>query len=287
MDKPDNVCQNPDTVIDQLDVNEDAKIIMREMIAELYEEQTGGKMKHNGGKTKNKMIKFKKLRFSNSRQRRKKTSKKYKKGGSECKTTAKYAFIISIILASFIGVYNCASIASENTNFKDVIEFITRDFKKSIINLFNIADNMTSIQNGKLTTFQAILESFGKLNLFNTGLEKMTAYYNRLKKVESIPEALPQPLLNLLNILCELLYGTKTKDVEQTKDQIKQILNVDDRGKQIQKSLSLPQSTSGITDFSNVSLIKEGNTIFVANVKPDKIVKIDVNVVDDVESMEL
>jgi hypothetical protein len=244
-------------------------------------------MKHNGGKTKNnRMRKFKKLRFSN-RQRRKKRSKKYKKGGSGCSTNTKYAFIICIILASFIGVYNCASIASDNTKFNDIIEFITRDFKKSIINLFNIADNMTSIQTGKLTTFQAILESFGKLNLFNTALEKMTAYYNRLKTVESIPEALPKPLLNLLDILCELFYGNKKKDVEKTKHEITQILKVNDKGDQIQKSLSLPQSTSGITDFSNVSLIKEGNTIFVANVNPNKIVKIDVNVVDDVESMEL
>jgi hypothetical protein len=94
-------------------------------------------------------------------------------------------------------------------------------------------------------------------------------------------------LLNLLDILCELFYGNKKKDVEKTKHEITQILKVNDKGDQIQKSLSLPQSTSGITDFSNVSLIKEGNTIFVANVNPNKIVKIDVNVVDDVESMEL
>jgi division protein CdvB (Snf7/Vps24/ESCRT-III family) len=61
MEEANNVCQNPDTVIDELkDVDQTTKKIMREMMNDLktnkYQhptDQTGGKMKHNGGKTKN------------------------------------------------------------------------------------------------------------------------------------------------------------------------------------------------------------------------------------------
>ena len=37
------VCKNPDFVINELDVDEETKDAMREMIAELYQEQTEGK----------------------------------------------------------------------------------------------------------------------------------------------------------------------------------------------------------------------------------------------------
>jgi hypothetical protein len=282
MDEPDNVCQNPDTVIDKLkDVDDKTKDIMKEMMNDLktnkYQhptDQTGGKMKHNGGKTKNnRMRKFKKLRFSNSRQRRKQTSKKYKGGN---KRLLQYAFIISIIVAAFISSYKCAP--TDNTDFNEVIKFITTQFKESVINLFNIADNIKNIQAGKMNTLQAGLEVFAKMNLFNTALEKFTSYYKRLTKKSqtTIVDVIPTPISNFLDILCHLYNGTVNK--QDTIKKIEEELSVTGMAKEVQESL--PHSISEINEISNVSLIKDGNTMIIENVNPNQRVKIEAKIID-------
>jgi hypothetical protein len=272
------VCETPNSVINDLHVKPETKDLMKEMFQKLSSEsQNGGNPKHNGGKTKNnRMRKFKKLIFSN-KQRRKKTSKKYKRGGSGC--AAKYMVIISAIVLSLIGVYYC--IANTDSDYYKLITFVTTQFRQSIINLFNIADNYSNVQSGKMNTLQAILESFGKLNLFNTGLEKMTAYYNRLKtdkNIKNIEDVIPKPLSNFLDIFCKLEEKDGQLTLEKAKKEVETQLTVNDTVKEIQQSL--PQSISGINEFSNVSLRKEGNTIFVENVNPNQSVKIDVKIVD-------
>jgi len=270
------VCETPNSVINDLHVNPKTKDLMKEMFQKLSSEsQNGGKMKHTGGKTKNnRMRKFKKLSFSNMQRRKKNKSKKYKKGGSGC--AAKYMFIISAIVLSLIGVYYC--IANTDSDYYKLITFATTQFRQSIINLFNIADNYSNVQSGKMNTLQAILESFGKINLFNTGLEKMTAYYNRLKTVKNIEDGIPKPLSNFLDIFCKLEEKDGQLTLEKAKKEVETQLTVNDTVKEIRQSF--PQSISEINEFSNVSLRKEGNTIFVENVNPNQSVKIDVKIID-------
>lgn len=250
------VCQNPEAILNKLDVNQDTKTTIKSIIDEF--KKTGGyKLK----KSKNNRLKT----FNKTR------SKRLKKGGG-CET-AKYILVIGSIILALIGVYNCFE--TSNSDYYQLVVFTTTQFRQSIINLFNIADNFANVQSGKMNTLQAILESFGKLNLLNTALEKMTAYYTRLKNSTSgnITDIIPKPLSNFLDIFCNLEKGKL--DLQKAKEEAKTQLELNTTVKEIQEILPVSKSETGP---SNEIVRKEGNTIVIENVNSDQIIKLDIKV---------
>lgn len=258
-----NYCENPKAVIKKLNVSENTKTTMNEMFQSLLPEANS-----NGG------YKFKKSKNNRmNRFNKTKNKNKFKKGGNGCKT-AKYAIIIASIAASLIGVYSCVA-SNQTSDYSALIIWSTNQFRQSIINLFNIADNYANVQSGKLNILQATLESFGKLNLLNVGLEKITAYYNRLKTVQNIEDVLPKPLSNFLDIFCQL--ETNKINLEQAKEETKKQLEISKEASEIQQIL--PQDEVPSSKIAEM-MRKEGNSIIIENINPNQIVKINVNIID-------
>jgi hypothetical protein len=235
-----------------------------------------------------------KTRIYNLKKNRSKKNNTLKIGGGDC-DYLKISIILSIF--SFALYVNRECLETQFSNIAtprlfESINYAIDNYKKSILNLFNISDFYQKFNKGDFSIVQFLTESFGKINLHNLLLEKITNYYTRLKTEprQSIVDILPKPLTNFLNIFCDLLDAPKreqpkTEQLLQTTELKQQLDTVLDNFKDpitpiLDKKYTLnPSETmSDITtidrDSESTIINDRNNEITIGNLKPTQTIKI-------------
>ena len=279
-------CENIVEQTSKLDIKQHTKDILNVMISELNKLNKLNQKEIKGGKYKKQKSKIGRRHKKNESKKNKSKKNRLKKGGNNCNY-----FKIGIILSLFsLALYVNRECLIHKYNFIavpsliDSVYYALEHYKKSILNLFNISENFQKFNKGDFSVMQFAVESFGKYNLHNLFMEKITSYYTRIttKKRESVVELLPIPLTNFLNIFCDLFDNkSNTKTLKEELDKTLRPFDPDTKSGESGESVTSETDTvtSDITNSDSETIITQQgeNNISIKNLKPGQEIQIHIS----------
>jgi hypothetical protein len=214
-----------------------------------------------GGKRRGKKL-SKKYKNKNKKTRRK------QKGGDMCDNLACISLLASILFIGY-GISVCAYSQSYTT----VLHFTFDGFQGALNILFGInaftkydaASKSGTVMEKQAAAHAGQWDIIGKMNGIYGYAGRITGYIRKLKtKGVSCRTVIPDPLFDFLKILCEVK-NNKTSEAEA--------------------KIKITNLLQPIQDSENIINI-EGNNIIIKNMKPEQVIKINIELLSSVVSPE-
>ena len=242
--------------IDELpNLDAESKELLKDELTQIHKSMKGGSKKRTS--------KFF-LKKKHKKTQKNKKIKKLQYGGDKCDILACGSLLASIIFIGY-GIYTC----TYSVAYINVIHYLFDSFQGALNIIFGITAINSYIASSNRPNLErqnaaqsGIWDWTGRINMLHMYAGKIVGYIKKLRtKGISCRTVIPDPLFDLLQILCQVQDGKKTES--EAKVLIKNILQQ-------------------IEDTENVVSI-DGNSITIQNMAPNQIVKINISLLNKLE----